>query len=48
VILAESGGVLTNIVGNSWRHSDGGYIATNGLIHGWLVRTTKAVIGRTM
>ena len=47
VILSEGGGVLTNIVGNSWRHSDGGYIATNGVIHGWLVRTTKAVLGRS-
>lgn len=45
VILAESGGVLTNILGNSWRHSDGGYIATNGVIHGWMVRSTKAVLG---
>lgn len=46
VILAESGGVLTDILGGSWQHSSGGYIATNGIIHGWLARTTQSVLNR--
>jgi myo-inositol-1(or 4)-monophosphatase len=46
VILGESGGILTDIRGGSWHHSDGGYIATNGVIHGWMVRNTTAVLNR--
>lgn len=44
VILARSGGVLTDINGNSWLHSDGGYIATNGVIHGWLLNCIQSVL----
>ncbi|MBI5302219.1 MAG: inositol monophosphatase [Chloroflexi bacterium] len=44
VVLGESGGVLTDILGGSWLHSTGGYIATNGVVHGWVVRATKAVL----
>ncbi|MBI5029378.1 MAG: inositol monophosphatase [Chloroflexi bacterium] len=44
VVLSESGGILTDILGGSWLHSTGGYIATNGVIHGWMVRATKAVL----
>lgn len=46
VILNESGGILTDIRGGSWHHSDGGYIATNGIIHGWMMRNTTAVLNR--
>ena len=44
VILVESGGILTDILGGSWLHSTGGYIATNGVIHGWMARSTRAVL----
>ena len=46
VVLAQSGGVLTDILGGSWLYSTGGCIATNGIIHGWMVRATKAVLER--
>ncbi len=46
VILGESGGILTDILGGSWRHSSGGYIASNGVIHGWMVRGAHAVLER--
>jgi myo-inositol-1(or 4)-monophosphatase len=46
VILGESGGILTDILGGSWLHSTGGCIATNGIIHGWMVRAAKAVLER--
>ena len=46
VILGESGGIFTNIRGGSWRHAAGGYIASNGVIHGWMVRNAQAVLDR--
>lgn len=46
VILAESGGILTDILGGSWLYSQGGCIATNGIIHGWMVRAAKSVLER--
>jgi myo-inositol-1(or 4)-monophosphatase len=44
VILQRAGGVLTDINGNSWLHSEGGYIATNGVIHGWLLNCIQSVL----
>jgi myo-inositol-1(or 4)-monophosphatase len=44
VILQEAGGILTNITGGSWLHSDGGYIATNGAIHGEMLRLLRGSI----
>lgn len=44
VILQRAGGVLTDIHGNSWLHSAGGYIATNGIIHGWLLNCIQSVL----
>jgi myo-inositol-1(or 4)-monophosphatase len=43
VILSESGGILTDIRGGSWLHTTGGYMASNGVIHGWLMRNVQAV-----
>ena len=34
LILQRAGGVLTDAKGMSWLFSDGGYLATNGVIHG--------------
>jgi myo-inositol-1(or 4)-monophosphatase len=45
VILLEAGGVLTNIEGTAWQHGQGGYIASNNVIHGWLHRVSTAVLG---
>jgi len=44
VIVEEAGGVLTNAVGGSWHHTDGGYLATNGMIHGSLLWAIMPVI----
>src|SRR5262249_59709680 len=44
LILSEAGGVFTNLTGGSWLHSDGGYLASNGAIHGILLRLLKAAL----
>jgi myo-inositol-1(or 4)-monophosphatase len=45
VILQAAGGVLTNFSGSSWYHSpDGGYVASNSIIHGRLLQSAQAVI----
>jgi myo-inositol-1(or 4)-monophosphatase len=33
LILDRAGGILTDVAGMSWLHSDGGYIASNNVIH---------------
>jgi myo-inositol-1(or 4)-monophosphatase len=44
VILQNAGGSLTNWSGSSWYHSpDGGYVASNSVIHGRLLQSTGAV-----
>lgn len=45
VILQAAGGVVTNFSGSSWYHSpDGGYVASNGIIHGRLLQSAGAVL----
>ncbi|MBV9580565.1 MAG: inositol monophosphatase, partial [Chloroflexi bacterium] len=45
VILQAAGGILTNFSGSSWYHSpDGGYVATNSIIHGRLLQSSQAII----
>jgi myo-inositol-1(or 4)-monophosphatase len=45
VILQSAGGVLTNFSGSSWYHSpDGGYVASNAIIHGRLLQSAGAVL----
>jgi len=45
VILQNAGGVLTNFSGSSWYHSpDGGYVASNAIIHGRLLQSAGAVL----
>jgi myo-inositol-1(or 4)-monophosphatase len=44
LILERAGGVLTDADGNSWLYSDGGYSATNTVIHGWLLNCIQAVL----
>ena len=44
VILQRAGGILTDAHGDTWLYSDGGYIATNGVIHGWLLNCLRPVL----
>lgn len=44
LILQRAGGVLTDAEGMSWLYSNGGYIATNTVIHGWLLNCVRAVL----
>ena len=44
LILQRAGGVLTDARGNSWLYSDGGYIATNAVIHGWVLNCIQPVV----
>ncbi len=46
VVLGESGGILSDIRGGSWQHSTGGYLASNGMVHGWMLRNTLVVLDR--
>ncbi len=41
LILREAGGVLTNLSGGSWLHADGAYVASNGAVHGEMLRLLK-------
>jgi myo-inositol-1(or 4)-monophosphatase len=42
LILERSGGTLTDAEGTSWLYSDGGYIASNGVIHGFVLHCLQA------
>jgi myo-inositol-1(or 4)-monophosphatase len=44
LILQRAGGVLTDAHGMTWLYSDGGYIATNAVIHGWTLNCIQAVL----
>lgn len=44
VILFEGGGILTDAAGGSWLYSDGGYIASNNIIHGKLLQCVKPIL----
>ncbi len=45
IVLQEAGGTLTNFTGSSWYYSeDGGYIASNSVIHGRLFQATGVVL----
>jgi myo-inositol-1(or 4)-monophosphatase len=44
LILQRAGGILTDAHGMSWLFSDGGYIATNAVIHGWLLNCLRPVL----
>jgi myo-inositol-1(or 4)-monophosphatase len=43
LILERAGGILTDIKGDSWLYSDGGYIASNQVIHSWILNCVRAV-----
>jgi myo-inositol-1(or 4)-monophosphatase len=44
VILQEAGASFTNGGGSSWLYSDGSYLATNGRLHGGMLRLLKAAV----
>jgi myo-inositol-1(or 4)-monophosphatase len=44
VILQEAGAILTNGTGGSWLYSDGSYLATNGRLHGGMLRLLRAAL----
>ena len=44
VIVEEAGGVLSDIHGGSWQYSDGGILASNGTVHGSVLRSAKAAL----
>jgi myo-inositol-1(or 4)-monophosphatase len=44
VILQEAGAIITSGSGGSWLYSDGTYLASNGRIHGGMLRLLKAAL----
>jgi myo-inositol-1(or 4)-monophosphatase len=44
VILREAGGTLTDIAGGPWIFSEGGQLATNGVVHGGMLRAIKPTL----
>ncbi len=44
LILRRAGGTLTDGLGASWLYSDGSYIASNSIIHGWTLRSLQRVL----
>ncbi len=48
LILRRAGGTFTDAEGASWLHSDGGYIASNAIIHGWTLRSVQRVRHRRL
>jgi myo-inositol-1(or 4)-monophosphatase len=43
LILEQAGGILTDRDGLSWLYSDGGYIASNNVIHGWALNCIQSM-----
>jgi myo-inositol-1(or 4)-monophosphatase len=44
VVLQEAGAAFTNASGSSWLYSDGSYLASNGRIHGGMLRLLGAAL----
>lgn len=44
VILQEAGAAFTNGSGSSWLYSEGSYLASNGRIHGGMLRLLRAAL----
>jgi myo-inositol-1(or 4)-monophosphatase len=43
LILERAGGILTSAEGTTWLYSDGGYIASNDVIHGWALTCVQGI-----
>ena len=48
VILQEAGAIFTNSTGSSWLYSDGSYLATNGRLHGGMLRLLRAALPESL
>ena len=48
MILGQAGGLITDVEGGSWLHSDGGYVAANAVSHNWALQTIKGVREKTL
>lgn len=46
VILERAGAVLTDAQGMTWLHSDGGYVATNNVVHNSLLNCIRPLLGQ--
>lgn len=44
LVVDRAGGILTDAQGMTWLHSDGGYVATNGVIHNSLLNCIKPLL----
>lgn len=44
ILVNEAGGAFTNILGSTWQFSDGGYLASNGIIHGKMLAPITYVL----
>jgi len=44
VVLTEGGGILTNARGSSWLFADRAYLATNGVVHGEMLRNIGPIL----
>ena len=44
LILTRAGGTLTDDHGASWLFSQGGYIASNSVVHGWTMRCLQRIL----
>jgi myo-inositol-1(or 4)-monophosphatase len=44
LVLTRAGGTLTDEHGASWLFSEGGYIASNSVVHGWTLRCLQRVL----
>ncbi|MBI4445970.1 MAG: hypothetical protein HY645_08660 [Acidobacteria bacterium] len=44
VILQRAGGLLTDAQGMTWLYSDGGYIASNLVVHNWTLSCIQSVL----
>jgi myo-inositol-1(or 4)-monophosphatase len=45
LILERAGAILTDAHGMTWLHSDGGYVATNNVIHNSLLNCIRPMLG---
>jgi fructose-1,6-bisphosphatase/inositol monophosphatase family enzyme len=43
LILQRAGGLFTDVQGMTWLYSDGGYIASNIVIHAWTRNCIQAI-----
>lgn len=48
VILQEAGAIFTNGTGSSWLYSDGSYLASNGRVHGGMLRLLRAALPESL